>query len=253
MKAHQNVANNILHFCDSCSYSHAVKSNLTVHMMTHMSRESRPNYYCAYCPQIFTRLSMKTNHERKMHTNPGQEFSCDCGKKFKSYHGLYYHRKNEHSSTEFPCENCTEVFPSKIKLKLHFFKNHKPKTACEVCGKLTPSISKHMKLEHSGRIKCTFEGCGKDFASRSSLSSHIGYAHRQQDGLKCETCDAEFNSEYRLKIHILRQHRTEKKPCRVQGCTHSTSRTAYLVMHIKNHRDLDSKEKAKLIAELKNK
>jgi hypothetical protein len=202
---------------------------------------------------IFNRLARKTIHEQKVHTNVGQTFACECGKKFKSYCGLYYHRKNIHSTEDFLCEHCNEVFPSTIKLKHHFIKKHKPKDTCEICGKLTESISKHTNAVHKGRLKCTFEGCDKDFAGKGSLYAHVESTHKIQEGLKCETCDAEFNSEYRLKIHILRQHQTLPKPCQVPGCKHTTTRTAYLVMHYKNHKGVDSNEKVRLISELKKK
>lgn len=223
-------------------------------MIVHMSRESHPKYFCAFCPKVFNRLSTKNIHERKVHTKEIRDFLCNCGKKYNSYAALYCHRKNEHSTVSIPCQHCGEKFPSKMRLRVHFIKKHKQKDTCEICGQLTPTIEQHLKLFHSARIKCTFEGCNKDFANQASLRSHIVYAHETQKTTnKCSECDAVFNSDYRLKIHVMRQHNTEKKPCKVPGCTHSTSRRAYLVMHYRNHKGIDSKEKARLIEELKNK
>lgn len=250
MKKHQDIINNNFYHCDFCGYKYSRKSSFQSHMVIHMSPESQPKYQCAYCSETFLRTLTRTMHERRFHTQVNKKYRCDeCGKNFKFYNGLWSHRKNAHNTENFPCQHCDKVFPSTLKRRLHFDETHKPRVACEICGVMTPSLAVHRRKVHRGRLKCTFEGCDKDFASTASLLSHK-YTHETPKSLKCKTCHAEFNNEYRLKIHENRQHKYEKRKCQVPGCTHSSTR--YLKMHYQNHRGIDSKEKARLIAELKS-
>jgi C2H2-type zinc-finger domain len=252
MQKHKNILTGKIYQCDQCAYKTAAKKNLVNHMTIHKSIKLQPRFNCVYCPKFFPRLALKTFHERKEHTKVEDEvkktFNCYCGKIFTTYCGLYIHRKNEHETGEFPCEICKEVFTSKVRCSDHFVEVHKPKVPCEICGKMISKIGKHMQ-QHKARVKCTVEGCDKELANRQSLNAHISAVHEIQEGLKCDTCGAEFNSVYRLKTHVFRQHQAKKKACKVPGCSHSSAR--YLAMHYRNHKGIDPKEKARLIAELK--
>lgn len=246
--------NNVYYQCDMCKYKNCRKQKLSVHMTVHMSREHLPKYFCKYCPKFFHRSQIRNLHERKKHTHVGEKFPCFCGKTFTTRSGLFFHRKNTHETGHFPCEICKLVFVSRSRLKNHKNK-HEPKIACEICGKLFakgPEMSKHRNSIHSERVTCSVAGCGKTFANRSTLCTHIATAHNILE-LECDLCGAKFTSQQRLKIHALRQHRRKDIKCPVKNCTYSSKRKAYLIMHCKNHKDISSGEKAKVISELKKK
>jgi stress-induced morphogen len=121
---------------------------------------------------IFKTHLLKNRHEKKFHkkVEPENPITCDCGKTFKTAERHKQHYKNEHENRENPCEVCSEVFKTKKMLQRHQMK-HKPKEACEICGKMLyqgESYKTHMRKVHgmfakksvkSDKRRCSI--CGK--------------------------------------------------------------------------------------------
>jgi hypothetical protein len=258
LEGHRNTMNNVAYECDLCDYKTPQKNRIITHMIRHISLESRNKVYCRYCPEFFYYHGRRTQHERMVHLGgklKDQEFVCKCGAEFESSYKLKQHRLLTHNfdPNKYKCKHCGQIEASLYQLMMHINSKHRAKVPCEVCGKMYDQghrIRAHLRTHSEKKVQCSFEGCGKWF-TKAILATHVMCLHKPQESLKCPTCDKEFNNEYRLKVHILRQHNTAKKPCQVPGCNHSTTRTAYLVMHYKNHKDISGVEKERLIRELK--
>ena len=215
---------------------------------------SNEKYPCNQCSKVYNSCASRSVHEKSKHLNI--EYVCYCGKAYTTYFSLCIHKQNQHSGLKLKCHKCVQVFPSKQKLKDHFEFQHAVKSPCEICGKMVgpgKALRVHKHSAHAEKVQCEFDGCGKILASKGSYDIHVKVFHEPQGSHKCQTCDAEFSNKYRLQIHISRQHKTKKKPCQVPGCSHSTFRTSYLIMHYKNHKNISGEEKEKLIRELKAK
>ena len=255
MDAHDEKSKKIWLRCDQCDYKSYLSRSIRKHMKKHsVEIASNEKYPCKDCSQVFNSNSSRTAHEKSKHSNI--EHVCDCGKVFKSYMSHYLHKKNYHTDLKLKCESCVKVFPSKEKLREHFELQHAPKSPCEICGKMVgpgKALRVHKHSAHSKQVQCEYEGCGKILSRKRTYELHVKVFHEPQGIHNCPICDTKFSSEYRLKIHISRQHKTEKKPCQVPGCSHSTFRTNYLIMHYKNHKNISEEEKEKLIRELKSK
>jgi hypothetical protein len=62
---------------------------------------------------------------------------------------------------------------------------------------------KHKKYTNVKVFKCTFEKCGKEFATSSKLQRH-NLTHLKDKNFKCEyeNCDAYFKRQYQLNSHL---------------------------------------------------
>ena len=259
MAAHDEKSKKVFLSCDQCDYKSYLRKNIRTHMNKHSIKfildiVSNKKYPCSQCSKVFNSYSSRTAHERIKHLNI--EYVCDCGKVYNTYSRLYTHKKKHHSDLKLQCQQCVEVFRTNQQLKDHFEFQHAVKSPCEICGKMVgpgKALRVHKHSAHAKKVQCEFEDCGKILTSKGSYDIHVKVFHEPKGSHKCQTCDAEFSNEYRLQIHISRQHKTEKKPCQVPGCSHSTFRTSYLIMHYRNHKNISEEEKEELIRALKSK
>jgi hypothetical protein len=81
------------------------------------------------------------------------------------------------------------------------------------------------------------------------MQYHLKNDHSDKPEI-CEICQAECISAFKLKRHILRQHGNRWK-CRIRDCKHISKRKEYLKMHMRNHKNVDEKEKESYFDELK--
>lgn len=167
---------------------------------------------------------------------------------------LYQHRLTVHMKGHFPCPFCDKAYTVKSALQKHIVKNHKTKVPCEICGKMfAPGMfmNKHMKSHGPPEFRCSFEGCGKEFHSKSSLVYHFDSQHKANVEVTCPTCNATYNSAKNLNRHIARQHSNYRVQCEVEGCSHTSARKDYLAAHYRSHKDIDEDTKNILLAKIK--
>lgn len=240
--------------CDYCNKAFMVKHDLKDHIKTHMNRESRRKYPCASCSAILLSKSALKNHEHIFHSDIVEEHPCEvCHKVFASQMKLYQHRSTVHIKGHFPCKSCSKVYTVKNALQKHVTKHHGVKEECNICGKMIAPgmfMNRHKK-SHSEKFFCNFEGCAKEFQSRSALGYHIESQHKPQVAVNCPTCNAPYNSVRNLNRHIQRQHSNVRVQCEIEGCSHTAARKDYLAAHYRSHKDIDEVTKNALLEKVK--
>ncbi|XP_036331760.1 zinc finger and SCAN domain-containing protein 5A [Rhagoletis pomonella] len=112
----------------------------------------------------------------------------------------------EDKPSEFPCDECEQVFARKLSLILHKkAHNQRQPIKCETCGqifKIQGAYRKHVQKhtdEPSGFecSKCEYTG-----SSKAELRRHLVEEHDEQGVLhQCEKCKRKFVSEARLEKH----------------------------------------------------
>jgi C2H2-type zinc finger/Zinc finger, C2H2 type len=207
-----------------------VKHDLKDHIQTHINRESRRKHPCAFCPAILLSKSALKNHEHIFHSEIIEEHPCECGKVFGSRMKLYQHRSTVHTKGHFPCPTCNKVYTGKNALQKHIIKHHGNKVPCEICLKLfAPGMfmNRHLKSHGPPQFICDYEGCNKEFHSRSALGYHNESQHKPQVTVNCETCNAPYTSQRNLNRHIQRQHNNVRVQCEVEGCNHTAARKGW--------------------------
>lgn len=248
---HQSAINQEFIHCDLCPYRAALKQNMIFHMSSsHMASEDRKLFKCSFCPITFKSKTYTKLHENNIHNNIMDQHPCECGKMFPTVSRLNRHKENVHGQGEIQCTMCETVCGSQPALRRHIIRNHVAKVVCEVCGKgITPGevFTNHMKEHNKILRKCTVDGCGKEFWSRTAYRYHLSTKHVPQTELTCPMCSVTFPVMEKLKRHIDRQHNTPRVQCEISGCTYSTNKKYYLKTHYRNHRDITEERKTELI------
>lgn len=110
-------------------------------------------------------------------------YTCDiCKREFTTYVGIKRHLHGGHKTTKFP--------------------PRKKKFVCNVCGRQTVNMEKHMREMH----KCPF--CEQIFKEFKALAMHRRNLHRGEKKFKCDRneCTAAFHDIHLLNAHINTKH-----------------------------------------------
>ncbi|XP_052097213.1 uncharacterized protein LOC127732187 [Mytilus californianus] len=166
--------------CEYCGKLFWCKSELDKHLRVHTNE--RP-YLCHICSSSFKTTGNLRNHQRAIHEN--HFWICDvCGQKFKSKPRFQEHLyKEKHGKDgkpiqykEFPCNECSKIFPRKIDFQIHFRIHSGAKPyKCLECGRAFRChnhLTQH-KVTHTGEkpFKCKF--CGKGFSQYANVNCHM--------------------------------------------------------------------------------
>lgn len=89
---------------------------------------------------------------------------------------------------------------------------------CDVCQKDFAHLFEHRRLhDQSSKFHCTFNGCSKSYASKTSLEQHIRVTHTKEKPFQCHYCETRFPTTYQRTLHH-RTHTQEKKyECAICG------------------------------------
>ncbi|KAI1614922.1 hypothetical protein EDD37DRAFT_564184 [Exophiala viscosa] len=90
------------------------------------------------------------------------------------------------------CPICAKTFPEKNQLGNHK-KSHDGPFACTICPKVFPkraALTSHSRTHDPFRrtVKCTVEGCGKQYRRGGCLNRHMKSAHQSGDTYACQFC-----------------------------------------------------------------
>jgi len=95
------------------------------------------------------------------------------------------------------------------------------------------SIKRH-KLGHTGKFRCTFDGCIKGFEENCKLRRHI-LTHTGEKPFTCEFCKKTFALDFNMRTHM-RVHTGEKNyMCSFPGCLQRFSQSSNMTTHEKGH------------------
>ena len=130
------------------------------------------------------RVKCATGKELSQHvvTTHLKQLKCEClecGVGFESVKELHKHIVKVHPKKAYKCFHCPEVFGSKIlclKHGIHIhgdFRCHFSKE-CEHVATFAQGAFAHLANCHRvNMLQCTWEGCGKEFVSKTKLRRHM--------------------------------------------------------------------------------
>lgn len=196
-----------------------------------LARLENGKYHCLQCGRVETKVRMLLKHYQHMHGRvPWQKRSesirertiiCDtCGTNVK------YRRRFDHVHFQVTryCNECSQDFSSKQRLKIHLVTNHFPALGvpCSVCERLFGSekhllshMRSHANPKGNGplpmeRFKCN--ECGRMVTNlKSHMRVHMGESARIY---ACKLCPNRFKSSGNLSSHMAVHTRERKYACR---------------------------------------
>lgn len=223
--------------------------------MRHISIDLRKKFQCSICGFTCINAPYMKAHEAS-HDPNAKEFKCHCGKTFVNSGKLATHQHIFHDRRyEANCDICSKTFNTKAGLSLHKLAVHIKKDirdiSCELCPSkfaLEPRLKRHMIEMHSeGKLRCTFEGCGRLFHKQGRLKLHE-QSHTKERPFPCDKCPAAFRESFQLKNHIRSAHLGIRVQCQIVGCQQTyTNKKSYLVHLQKHHKEIDDSEARKMI------
>jgi len=217
------------------------------------------------CGKMFPTLFRLKLHTAT-HSKTCQFMCSSCGRGFKNKYKMHQHEKKNHAGLKLkkvtklvkmakrlprPCQSCSEVFDTVVKLKKHVKECHKPLAGipcphCQVLLKSRKTLAIHLKLEHNdnvsqlrfgctvctrrfekrshledhmlrhsavGQFACMF--CPKRCATKQDLDRHLS-SHRGEANFKCQVCSMDFVYRKTYTRHV-RKHLGQRpyicKPC----------------------------------------
>ncbi|XP_037952876.1 zinc finger protein 2 homolog [Teleopsis dalmanni] len=242
---HINVHKNSDYFkCDDCKKSFASRYCLEIHSRVH---KSRPRIYkCNNCSKSFFSQPVYMRHMHLHATDEEKKFSCaECGERFFSKYNMEQHLKCVHTDLHVQvCEHCGKSIRGlgtlRQHMELHIYKNspiqckecgikvttkygltrhirkihsieNNQKTTCDICFKVSPSISAHkyhMDYMHKAKRKHICNICDKAFKRAITLKEHMT-THNGGTLYTCSHCPKTFNSRANMYSHRKKVHREE--------------------------------------------
>ncbi|XP_045489758.1 zinc finger protein 888 isoform X6 [Pieris rapae] len=162
---------------------------------------------CHKCNKTFNSFFLLNRH-----MNVHFSVVCEtCGLGFMSHHRLLSHRI-VHQNGVHRCDNCEEVFATKLKLRYHMFKKHE------------------MNTKRRKPLKCPH--CLERFAEHYRKMTHLKEVHGITFTFDCQSCKAVFPTRRALTEHTTKQH-TQRIQCKVCGKCFGTQ--SLLKMHSRGH------------------
>lgn len=185
--------------CVWCPKTYLHNEPLIRHIRDH------PPFACPHCDNV--KFDLKSDLQLHLMTHLGQQnyivYNCKiCGKTFSQ--GLDYEKHmNCHYGKTYPCEHCERSFITRRELKLHLFNHSGTKPfICDTCGKQFKEkrpLLEHIRI-HTGERPFQCEFCSADFPTRSQLRQHRKHNHEERK-FKCDKCDWKFPNAYLLNRH----------------------------------------------------
>lgn len=189
---------------------------------------------CFMCQNVFNRFKALQEH---MHTHY-RNYLCEvCDAGFVNRHLLLCHNEG-HKTGVFACEQCTEVFDTLRKKKLHQRKIHDGLNKPHKCGYCEERFKENChKIEHLAKvhgvvgplIKC--QACDRTFANQQTWLLHTKKYHLMQRHHKCTRCEMDFFSKRELTDHMVKHTGTREYRCEM--CFKFYGRLKTLKEHIR--------------------
>ena len=228
-------------FCDKCDFK--CKSAHQMYSHRKQKHEMIRDFVCDICGKGFALKHKLTNHHKFVHSNELMSCVCDkCGNEFKNIRELQQHQRKKHPSY-IMCTFCQNLFPSKVKLKLHLMRKHQIKSEvkqhyyCWICSQnlLTlKNLDEHLVKDHDFKLNKTHcQLCEKSFCSDITLKAHVVDKH---DLEKVKTSHGEFASQL-FGIVKVEPKRGEVGEFGCHLCESRFTQKRSLAVHIKQFHD----------------
>ncbi|CAH0564374.1 unnamed protein product [Brassicogethes aeneus] len=204
-------------FCSLCKKWFSRRSELVIHVRTHLLNKS---HKCEQCLRSFVTKKELKLHTR-VHTNE-RPFQCsECDKAFKQRGALIDHKlvHTKQKSHSCPLEKCDTLFTTKSSVRRHLKRIHKL-GAAEVASKIN---------NQTETITCAI--CQQHFSRKCDLYAHTRQEHQGTEEFNCQVCQKSFNSYFVLTVHMEDKHKP--KTCNI--CEQSFAGAPELSEHLKEH------------------
>lgn len=189
---------------------------------------------CFMCHNVFNKFKALQEHMNTHYRN----YVCDvCDAGFVNRHLLLCHREG-HKTGTFKCDQCTKVFNTLRKKKLHERIVHNGFNTPHKCGYCSQRFRENChKNEHLAKvhgvigptIKC--QACDRTFTTQQTWLLHTKKYHLMQRQHKCTRCEMDFFSKRELTDHMVKHTGTREYRCEM--CFKSYGRLKTLKEHIR--------------------
>ncbi|XP_050713229.1 zinc finger protein OZF-like isoform X1 [Eriocheir sinensis] len=212
--------------CNQCGKLLGTSSSLRVHLKSVHSDVKK--YECPICSRAFARKNYLQLH-MAVHTGE-KNYECDeCGRSYTQRSSLNTHMKS-HKNTH-TCPLCKKSFEKNIQLVQHL-EEHKKQY--EANGESLPTqdqLSDQVSFLISSNLECP--QCGKNYATKSSLTTHLQSVHSDVKKFQCLECDKTFSRKCYLDVHKATHTGEKKYTC--EECGKSFAQKSTLNTHKNLH------------------
>ena len=206
------------------------------------------SFGCDLCPNTFKAKYNLTRHQETVHEGP-QAYLCTqldptsilCGKTFKRSDNLKQHMRSHTTARQFPCSDCTKIYASSSKLKLHRARAHAGGKAaifkcphCEHGSESKWNLGQHMQ-KHTGKWAFACEHCRFKTSTQVNLVKHVSAKHDvlPRQLFPCDRCKYSTSRKSNLTAHKLRHADGRSFPC--QQCDKIYKNKSQLLIHQRIH------------------
>ena len=177
--------------CTICNKSFTTRFSLKTHMVIHA--DLKP-FECPYegCNKCFRTKSTLNTHISLIHTVEKDYICSACGKAYSKPWLLKQHERRHHIVQRCQCKHCSKSFTYPYQVRLPV-------------DEIISQLKNHIMVKHEGikAYTCSYEGCNKQFSSKSSLRVHE-LSH--QKSFVCPVCLTQFGYACDLKRHLKKVH-----------------------------------------------
>lgn len=134
------------------------------------------SFHCQLCPKIYQKKHITVKHLKVEHSLILQNYVYDHSNRYRK----------PHRNLDYKCRFCPRRYTSQRLVEKHqtvHGPNGEFVFKCSVCPqyfKQQDEVEIHQISEHETKLKCSFEGCGKQFDHPDKVANHFKYAHKNR-------------------------------------------------------------------------
>ena len=218
------------YLCSKCPEAFFNKNNFNCHVLRKHKNTKLNNlmkkFECNTCQRKFIGRENYVAHCKDVHDefiSRTKTIECQsCDKTFKAANFYIQHHQSVHGGLPpeylekelFVCDQCPQVFISKISLSTHRYNGHnadnksrkKDAKKCPYCEKTfqtRANYNEHVKAKHEKNTPFKCDECDKSYATNGKLLTHKKLVHQR---VKCDECGKEICNSFILKRHKASVH-----------------------------------------------
>ena len=215
------------YLCSECPEVFFNKSTFGTHVWNHKKQGKglTKQFKCELCQLTINGRRNYVMHCEKVHDEIVPHFEtieCNsCEETFRAPSFYIQHYQSSHGSVPpeyidrelFVCDQCTQVFVTKISLSLHISNVHSDKHGkkCQFCEKVfkyNKNLKEHVASKHEKNTPFKCDLCDRSYGTKTKLNDHKNLVHQR---VKCDECGKEVCNSFTLKRHKASVHGTNPK------------------------------------------